>query len=84
MVWTIFIASVLLMVMTAWNLWRRARGRNVVDAANKPLPWQWDAMFIAFGAIGVISTVPGLFFGQPHWAIDHVWKLFSARSGNAV
>ena len=78
MVWAMFIASVLLVVGTAWNLWRRARGQSVVDAVDKPVPWQWDAMLMFLGAIGVISTVPGLFFGQPHWAIDHVWKLFSA------
>ena len=83
-VWLVFILSVLMIGGAAWHLLRRARGATVLDAAQKPLPWQLDAMFLFVGTIGVLSTVPGLFFGQPHWAIDHVWRLISKVVGNAV
>jgi hypothetical protein len=77
LVWIAFIASALLIGGSAWHLVRRARGAVMVDAAKKPFPWQWDPIFLFVGALGVLSTVPGLFFGQPHWAIDHVWWLIS-------
>ena len=76
-VWIIFIASVLMIGGTMWNLWRRAQGRAVQDRLDKPLPWQLDAMLMLLGVVGVLSTVPGLFFGQPSWAIDHVYQLIS-------
>jgi hypothetical protein len=79
LVWVMFIASTLLLLMTGRNVIRRAKGQRVVDVRDKPLPWQWDAMFMFFGLIGVVSTVPGLFFDQPHWAIDHVWRLLSMQ-----
>jgi hypothetical protein len=50
---------------------------------DKPVPWQFDAMFLFLGLMGVVSSVPGLFFSQPHWAIDHVWWLISKIAGNA-
>ena len=77
-------ASTLLLLMTARNVMRRAKGQRVVDGRDNALPWQWDAVFAFFGLIGVASTVPGLFFDQPHWAIDHVWRLFSDAGGNAA
>ena len=83
-VWIVFIASVLMIGGTGWNLMRRAQGRAVLDLFDKPLPWQWDAMLMFLGVVGVLSTVPGLFFGQPSWAIDHVYRLISKVAGNAV
>ena len=83
LIWIAFITSAVLVAGAAWQVWRRANGGKVADFAGRPLPWQWDAMALFLGAIGVVSTVPGLFFGQPHWAIDHVWRVISKISGNA-
>ena len=84
LVWLTFFASVILVIAAVWHFWRRAQGRDILDFVKRPVPWQFDAMFLLIGAVGVISCVPGLFFGQPHWAIDHVWWLISKVSGNAV
>ena len=84
LVWTAFITSTVLVIGTAWHFWRRARGLAVVDDAKQQTPWQLDAAFMFLGIIGVVSTVPGLFFGEPNWAIDRVYWLISKVGQSAA
>lgn len=84
LLWIFLVAAIILVVAGVRNIWRRRRGATIRDYFGKPVPWQFDAIFIAFGAIGIISAVPGLIFGQPHWAIDHLWLLIGKLSGNAA
>jgi len=84
LIWFTFVSSLALVLWATWNSWRRARGREIVDFVKRPVRWQFDAMLIFLGVIGVVSCVPGLFFEQPHWAIDHVWWIIGKVTGNAV
>lgn len=83
-IWVFFVASVTLVFGVLWKFWRRSRGQRIVDFGGRPIPWQLDAVFQMFGAIGVASTVPGLFFDQPHWLIDHVWRVIGKIAGEAT
>ncbi len=76
-VWIIFVSSGLLLAIGLRNFWRRRNDQVVLDFKKQPVPWQFDAMGLFLGVIGLVSTVPGLFFDQPHWAMDHVWYLVS-------
>ena len=81
---TVFAASVVGFLWCCWHFWRRGTGSNVLDASGNALPLYVDATFAAVALIGIVSTAPGLFFDEPHWAIDHVWRLIARMSGNAV
>jgi hypothetical protein len=82
-IWIMFFASVVLVAACLWRFWRRARGLAIV-VAERTIPWQIDAAFMFFGVVGAVSCIPGLFFGQPTWAIDHVWWLIAKVAGNAA
>jgi hypothetical protein len=83
-VWGLFAISVLLTILAARNIWRRATSRPVVNEAGTNAPWQLDAGYLFLGLVGTISSVPGLLFGQPTWLIDHVWGAIARATGNAV
>ena len=84
LVWFAFVVSVALIGGGLWNVSRRARGAAVVDFVKRPVPWQFDAAFLFLGLVGVVSSAPGLFLGEPNWAIDHVSWLISKVAGNAA
>ena len=84
LVWLVLIISTLLVGATARSIWRRTHGNVVVDFFGMPVPWKSDAMALGLGFIGVASTVLGLVFGQPNWAIDCVYRIISGVMGNAV
>ena len=82
-IWLILVLSVIGLIWCGWHFWRRGTGRVVADPRGVALPWYVDATFALVFGIGIISTVPGLFFQQPHWAIDYVWRIIARVTGNA-
>ena len=76
-IWLILGLSVALLVAVAWSLVSRMRGRPSPMWRDKTVPI-WADFVLAFpGLVGVISIVPGLVWGDPHWAIDHVYRAIS-------
>ena len=71
--WGFFIVCTLLLGVTVWHFWQRAHGEPIVGLFDNPIPWHYDLTFLAFALIGVICTVPGLFFGQPRWAAEQLY-----------
>ena len=84
LIWSILVASIGLLVGVVRSMWLRSRGSNVAAWYGVTFPWWTDATFAFVAIIGIISTVPGLFFGEPHWAIDHVYRAVSVLLGNAA
>jgi hypothetical protein len=84
MIWGMFVIALVLAILSARNIWRRSIGRPVVTWTGVIVPWQLDVAFLWLGVIGTASVAPGLFFGQPHWLIDHVWWLLAQITGNTV
>jgi hypothetical protein len=79
-VWMLFGIGVALVVIAMYALLVRGFGRRsklYLLYWNNPTPWWVDATFGVLGGIIVVSAAPGLFFGQPHWAIDHVYHAIS-------
>jgi len=83
LLWFMFALSRAIVVVVAWNFWRRAHGLPVKDFSHKSIPWWVDVLFLFTGLVGVVSTVPGVFFGQPHWALDHLLRLLGKASNAA-
>jgi hypothetical protein len=70
-------ASVAMLVAVAWSLICRIRGAPSPMWRQKNVP-VWADFTVAFlGFVAVVSIVPGLVWGDPHWAIDHVYRLIS-------
>jgi hypothetical protein len=75
-----FVVAILLVGVAAWDLCLMARGRKpkVLALAQGETPWWVVAIFGFLGFCCVVGTVPGLFFNEPHWLIDHIFGLFQA------
>jgi hypothetical protein len=79
-VWLLFGAGVALVLFAAYALLVRCFGRQsqlYLLYWNSPTPWWVEATLGVFGGLVAISAAPGLFFGEPHWAIDHVYRAVS-------
>ena len=82
-IWFLFAVGVAIVLMCAYSLALRMSGRPSPIYRGDPPPWWFDAVFALVGGIVIISAAPGLFFGQPSWAIDHVYRAISVILGNA-
>jgi len=76
-IWFLFVASVALLVGVAWSLLFRLRGRPSPMWNDPNVPVWADLTVGFFGSVVMVSTVPGLFFGEPSWAIDHLYRAIS-------
>jgi hypothetical protein len=83
-IWLLFGLGCALIGLTLYSLVFRAIGRPAWIYRDAQPPWWFDATLTGVGAILVISAAPGLFFGQPTWAIDHVYRAISVVLGSAA
>ena len=84
MVWFLFGAGIVLVLVSAYALVVRCFGRRSETYLlywNNPAPWWVEATVGAVGALVIVSAAPGLFFGQPHWAVDHLYRAISLIIG---
>jgi hypothetical protein len=83
-IWVLFVAASGILVASGYSLVLRTRGRPSPIYGSVSPPW-WSDLVLGFVAVVIIvSAVPGLFFDQPHWAIDHVYRAISLMLGNAA
>ena len=64
--------SVALLAFSAYYAVRHLRGRPHITPNGAPLPLSVHLTTGFVGLLVLVSTVPGLFFGNPGWLIERV------------
>ncbi len=83
-IWFLLAVGIAIVLFCAYSLAVRMSGKpSPIYRCTAP-PWWFDAVFALVGGIIIISAAPGLFFGQPSWAIDHVYRAISLILGDAA
>jgi hypothetical protein len=86
LIWVILLIFAPAVGLAAKSTWYRLNGKRS-DWFGHAVPWQWDAVFLCLGVLGIVTIVPAIIYDQPTWAIDHFyhlvgsWRTVSLRVG---